>query len=175
MSIRVLAAAVLAVCLSSSLFAEQVKVTGVHLCCGKCLKGVGTALTGVKGVSGAKCDKDNGIITFDATDADAAKAGVAALAKAGYYGDAAMGDAKVAYPETGIAKDAKGNKVTISGVHLCCGGCITSAEDALGAVKGVSKLSSDGASGTINVEGTDVNLQALLDALHGAGFHGSVK
>ncbi|MCA8993087.1 MAG: heavy-metal-associated domain-containing protein [Planctomycetaceae bacterium] len=172
---RVLAVAVAFVAMGSALFAGDVKVDGVHLCCGKCLKGVDTALKGIEGVSKVSCNKDAGLVRFTATDMDAAKAAVAALAKAGYYGSASMGDAVVPYPATGIEEGAKSNSVSISGVHLCCGGCITSAEGALEGVSGVSELSSDGKAGTISVKGSDMSLQALLDALHSAGFHGTVK
>ena len=161
--------------LSSLAAAEEVKVTGVHLCCGKCVKAATSALQGIKGISAPRANQDEEVVTFNAEGTDLAEAGVAALAKAGFAGTATMGGAAVKAPASGIAAGAAGNAATISNMHLCCGGCVRAAEGAIKEVSGVKSVTSDAKGGTIAVSGEAISLEALLNALHEAGFHGSVN
>ena len=55
--------------------------TGVHLCCGSCVDGVKGALDGIDGVSGIVCDQNTKIAGFKASDEEAAKKGIQALAE----------------------------------------------------------------------------------------------
>ncbi|MCA9079102.1 MAG: heavy-metal-associated domain-containing protein [Planctomycetaceae bacterium] len=161
--------------LAAQAIAGEVQVSDVHLCCGKCLTGATKALTGIEGVSAPRANKQTSKVTFTATNMEAAKAGVAALAKAGFYGSAKLGDEAVPAPPSGIEAGAKGDGASISGVHLCCGGCINAAEGAITSVDGVTGVTSDGKAGTMTVTGKGISLEALLSALHESGFHGSVK
>ena len=108
--------------------AEEVTVSKTHVCCGACVKAVEAALADVEGVSDAKCDRDTKTITFTVANADAAKSGVKALADAGFAGVARMGGERVKSPGPGVKKGTKADDVTFTGVHLCCGGCVKSAE-----------------------------------------------
>ena len=66
---------------------KSLTVTGVHLCCGKCVKAVSDALKSVPGVRGNTAEK--GSETFVVTGDDfSAKAVFAALEKAGLAGKA---------------------------------------------------------------------------------------
>ncbi len=65
---------------------KSLKVTGVHLCCGKCVKAVSDALKSVKGVTGNNAEK--GSETFNVTGEFSAKEVFAALEKAGLTGKA---------------------------------------------------------------------------------------
>lgn len=65
---------------------KSLKVTGVHLCCGKCVKAVSEALKSVKGVSGNTAEK--GSETFEVTGDFNAKEVFAALELAGLTGKA---------------------------------------------------------------------------------------
>jgi periplasmic mercuric ion binding protein len=62
--------------------------------------------------------------------------------------------------------------VKISDVHLCCKGCVTGAEKAIGAVDGVT-AAVDQASGTVTLTGSDAaSVQKGATALMKAGYFG---
>ncbi|SFH58041.1 heavy-metal-associated domain-containing protein [Planctomicrobium piriforme] len=167
--VRTLAALAVMAC-SSAAFAEEVKLEGVHLCCGSCTKAATKSLTGVTGVSDVKISQDDETIVFQAKDEPAALAGLTALANAGFYGST-----KTASPDFAVDPSAKKNTVEISGMHLCCAGCTKSAEAALKAVTGVKSVSAEAKQGKMTVKGDNVSLADTLKALHEAGFHGTVK
>lgn len=64
-------------------------------------------------------------------------------------------------------------KVELTGVHLCCQGCVNAADAALMSVPGV-KSRCDMDNGTVALTaGDDAAAQKALDALAAAGFYGS--
>ncbi len=155
---------------SGVLSAAEVKISGVHICCGACVKAVTASLKDVAGVTKAGAEED-GTVTFDAADEKAAAAGIAALAKAGFHGAAKSGGKELAFPAVTV-KEAKADSVTLTGIHLCCGGCYTAANDAL---KGIGAVTSDKKAKTVTVTGKGLDVAAILAALNKAGFHGEVK
>lgn len=158
---------------ATGLQAGEVKVTGVHLCCGMCVTDVGKALGDVKGVSGAACDRAAKTVTFQAADADAVKAGIEALAAAGFHGTAKHGDQKIAFPDSGAKKGDKADEVTVTGVHLCCGQCVTAVQKVLGDIS--KDVTVDRATKTVTVKGSGIETTAVVTALNEAGFHAKVK
>ena len=150
--------------------ADEVKIEGVHLCCGGCVRGVSKALTGVEGVSDVKIERDEELVTFQAKDEAAVKAGLAALAKGGYYGKTSH-----AGPDFAIDPKAKKDTIEITEMHLCCAGCTNSAKAALKDVKGVKSISPESKQGKITITGSEISLAETLKALHAYGFHGTVK
>lgn len=63
-------------------------------------------------------------------------------------------------------------KVELTGVHLCCQGCVNAADAALMSVEGV-KSRCDMENGTVALTaGDDAAAQKALDALAAAGFYG---
>ncbi len=156
-------------------FSGEVKIEGVHICCGQCVNIAQATLKGVDGVSDGKADKDSGSITLTAADDKAADAAIAALAKAGFRGTAKHGDKTLAFPASNAEKGAKADTVTITGVHLCCPACYTAAEKALKAVDGVAAVNADKKAKTLEVTGKGVDVNATLEALFKAGFQASVK
>jgi copper chaperone CopZ len=162
-------------CLTSLTVAGEVKVKAVHLCCGGCVSAVTDALEKVPGVSGGSANQDDGTVTFQATDAKAATAGLKAIAGAGFFGTATHGGKNLAVPVTKIDPKLTADSVTLTGVHLCCGTCVTASSTALKKVKGVTGVEGDQDNGSLIVKGKQVKVAELLDALHGAGFHGNVK
>ena len=64
----------------------KVELKGVHLCCGQCVKTVGTVLKGIDGVQG-KCDQKEKTVTITAPDDKTAQKAVDALAAAGFQGE----------------------------------------------------------------------------------------
>src|SRR5689334_20989006 len=109
---------------TTSLWAGDVSVSQVHLCCGSCVSAVDEALADVKGVSDVAADQNTKTIRFTATDDKAAEAGIAALAKHGFFGQAKHGTKKLEFPPTGAKKGEKANQIDLYGVHLCCGACV---------------------------------------------------
>jgi copper chaperone CopZ len=62
--------------------------------------------------------------------------------------------------------------VKISDVHLCCKGCVTGAEKAVGAVDG-AKATADQEAGSVTLTGPDAaTVQKAADALVKAGYFG---
>ena len=160
---------------SIDLMAGEVVVKGVHLCCGGCVSAATGALDGVAGVSAGSADQDAGTVKFQATDAKAAAAGLKAIAGAGLYGSATYEGKKIGVPTTKIDGKAVSNSLTLTGVHLCCGTCVTASSEALKKVKGVSEVDADQDAGSLTVKGKEMNVAQLIEALHEAGFHGNVK
>jgi copper chaperone CopZ len=155
--------------------AGDVKIEGVHICCGQCVNIAQNTLKGVDGVSSAKADKDSGSITLTAADDKAAAAAIDALAKAGFRGTAKYGDKVLDFPGSNAEKGAKADTITIAGVHLCCPACYGAAEKALKTVDGVAAVKSDKKAKTLEVTGNAVDVNAALEALFKAGFQVSVK
>ncbi len=155
--------------------AGEVKIEGVHICCGQCVKIAQSTLQAVDGVSNGKADKDSASITLTAADDKAAAAAINALAKAGFRGAAKHGDKALEFPGSNAEKGAKADTITIAGVHLCCPNCYAAAEKALKKVDGVAGVNSDKKAKTLEVTGKGVDVNATLEALFNAGFQASVK
>ena len=96
----------------------EVKIEGVHICCGQCVNIAQSTLKGIDGVSDGKADKDSGSITLTAANDEAAAAAIQALAKAGFRGSAKHGDRVLEFPGSNAEKGAKADTITIAGVHL---------------------------------------------------------
>ncbi len=155
--------------------ASEVKIEGVHLCCGQCVNIAQATLKKVDGVSDGKADKDSGTITLMASDDKTAAAAIEALAAAGFRGKAKHGDKALAFPASNAASGAKSDSFAIVGVHLCCPSCYMAAEKALKSVSGVSSINADKKTKTLEVTGKDIDMNAAISALFDAGFHASVK
>ena len=153
--------------------AGDVTVKGVHLCCPACVKGVAKALGDVDGVSGAACDRADKTVTFSATDDKAAKAGIAALAEAGFHGAASHGDKKLDFPASGAKKGDKADKIVLTNVHLCCGACVKGVSKALEDIK--AEAACDRKESTVTLTGSDIDVSAAVAALNKAGYHAKVK
>lgn len=147
-----------------------VEVKGVHLCCGACVKGVGTALKGVQGVE-AKCDRDNSAITIKAKDADAARAALDALGAHGYFGATGQNDLAI---KATTAPKGKVKSLTLTGVHNCCGACTKAIKKAIKSVNGVQADTAKAKATTIEITG-DFEPEAVLKALNAAGFNATIK
>ena len=152
-----------------------VRIKGVHLCCGACVAGVNEALDELKGVTDVAADRNGKVVVFKAKDDKTAKASLEALAKAGYYGRAAIGDKDVKFPDPGVKKGTKVDKVVLSNVHLCCGACVTAAQKSLEKVNGLTRIAIDRNEKTISLGGKGVDLLKAIGALNDAGFYAKVK
>jgi len=163
----------LAIALTVALSAHAdstVKLTDVHLCCQSCVKGVNKAVSKVDGVK-ADASMDDKTITLTGPDAATVQKAVDALTSAGYYGKSSDAAIKV-NGETG-AKGEKVKSLKVDDVHLCCGKCVKSVNEALKDVPGVTGNTAAKGAKSFTITG-DFNDKDAMDALQKAGLTGHV-
>jgi copper chaperone CopZ len=150
---------------------STVKLSGVHLCCKSCIKGVDKAVSTVSGASAAS-DMDASTVTITAPDAATAQKAVNALTAAGYYGKSE--DASIKVSSATGAKDGKVSALSVSGVHLCCQKCVKAVNAALADVKGVESNTATKGAESFDIKG-DFNPTEVFAALQKAGLTGQAK
>jgi periplasmic mercuric ion binding protein len=162
-------ASVLAALAWSAQAAEtSVKLSNVHLCCPSCVKGVDKALSTVPGAT-AKSDKDAGTVTITAPDVTTAQKAVDSIVTAGYFGTSS--DPAIKVKDKSGAKKGKIQSLKVTGVHLCCGKCVTAVNDALSKVQGVKANTAAKGVDSFEVTG-DFKAKPVFAALNKAGFSG---
>ena len=139
-----------------------IKLTGVHNCCGKCEKGIQAAVTKVEGAT-VVAEKD--VVTITAKDEATAKKAEASLIAGGYAGKESVVPAVV---------DAKVKSATVTGVHLCCGKCVTAVEKAVKSVPGATSHTATKGAESFKVEG-DFSTAALSAALQKNVLSGAIN
>ncbi len=147
---------------------SSVKLTGVHLCCKSCVKGVEKAVGTVSGVTAAS-DAEAETVTLTAPDAATVQKAVDALVAAGYFGKSENPAIKVS--DTSGAKDAKVSALTVNDVHLCCGKCVKAVNEALGEVKGVTSNTAEKNAKSFEIKG-DFSPKEVFTAFQKAGLTG---
>jgi periplasmic mercuric ion binding protein len=150
---------------------STVKLTGVHLCCKSCVKGVDKAVGTVSGAT-AVSDADASTVTLTAADDATAQKAVDALTAAGYFGKSENSAIKVS-DATG-AKDAKVSSLTVSDVHLCCPKCVKAVNAAIGTVPGVTSNTAEKNAKSFEVKG-DFKPTDVFQALQKAGLTGKAS
>lgn len=146
-------------------------LTGVHICCQSCVKGVAQATADVKGLT-AKADQDAGTVTLTGPDTATIQKGADALVAAGFFGKSSDQAIKL-NAETG-AKNQKVQSVKVEGLHLCCGHCVDAVNDVLGAVPGVTGNTAAKGAKLFEITG-NFNDKDAFDALQKAGLTGREK
>ncbi|MSU35125.1 MAG: hypothetical protein EXS36_08415 [Pedosphaera sp.] len=152
----------------------NVKLSDVHLCCNSCVKGVEKAIGTVSGAT-VQSDKDARTVTITAPDQPTAQKAVNALVAAGYFGKSSDSAIKVQAP-SGAKKakvDGKVQSLKVAGVHLCCGKCVTSVNEALKTVEGVKANTAEKGAQSFEVTG-DFAGSEVFTALKKAGLAGKV-
>ena len=151
--------------------AVTVKLSKMHLCCGRCVKGVEGTIGEVDGVT-VKVDKDSSSATLTADSDEAAQKGIDALASAGFHGKS---DHKKLKPkdDSGV-KEGKVTRLELTGVHNCCGSCNRAIKKAIDSVDGVEADTATVNKSSFVVEGNFDGLK-LVQALESAGFHVKAK
>lgn len=145
--------------------AEKVTLSGVHNCCGSCAKGINKAVGTVPGVTSTLAgDK----VSLDAASTADLQKAVDAMIAAGYTGTSDNTAVKV---NAGTGPDEKVTSLTVSGTHMCCGGCVKAAQAAIKGVPGVTGDTITGGAKSFKVTG-DFNAKDLMTALAKAGFTG---
>jgi copper chaperone CopZ len=145
-----------------------VKISNVHLCCDKCVKGADKAVSSVDGAKAA-IDKTAGTIEVTAPDTATAQKVADALTKAGFFGDTA--DASIKIDASTGAKGAKVQTLTVQGVHLCCPKCVKAVHEAVTGVSGVTGDTATKNAESFTVTG-DFNDADVFAALQKAGLTG---
>jgi copper chaperone CopZ len=160
----------------STTFAADYTVTlsDVHMCCGNCVKGVDAALTSVTGAKGVGSQEKTNIVITAPDQATAQKA-VNALVMAGYFGKSSDAAIKVDAPSNAPAGSVK--TMSVSGVHLCCGKCVTAVKDVVAKVNGAKAgddLKQKATSFTVTGDYNAANLFAELNKAGLAGHAGDL-
>jgi periplasmic mercuric ion binding protein len=155
---------------SGSVRADSVEVSGVHLCCGRCVQAATQAISKVDGISDVKGDRATKSVKFTAKDESAVKAAKTALTDAGFHGTFKVDGKTLPADAAGETKVDKVAEVTVKGAHICCGSCKKAATNLFTG----SKVEFPG-SNTIKVTGTDLNSAEVVEKLHKAGFGGKIE
>jgi copper chaperone CopZ len=148
----------------------SVKITGVHLCCQSCVKGVKSAVGKVQGAT-VSADEDAGTVSLTGPDKATVQKAADALMAGGYFGKSSDAGIKL-NAHTG-AKGKKASSLKVEGVHLCCGKCVKAVNEALGSVAGVKGNTAAKNAESFTVTG-DFNDKEVFDALQKAGLAGHV-
>ncbi|PHS12286.1 MAG: hypothetical protein COA78_08515 [Blastopirellula sp.] len=143
----------------------------MHICCGKCVRGIEAAVKDLTGVK-ATIDAKKGTTVLSAVSDEAAQKAVDALAKAGYHATSDSKEIKMKN-DSGVKK-GKVTRLELTGIHNCCRKCNTAITKALASVDGIEANNAKPNSDTLVVEG-NFEGTALIKALFAAGFHGKVK
>ena len=150
---------------------SSVKLENVHLCCKACVRGVESAVAGVEGAS-ASADQETGVVVITAADKKTVRQAVNAMMRGGFYGTST--DASIKVRDISGAGDEMVKSVKVTGVHLCCGGCVDAVDEALATVRGVSGHTAEKKQNAFEVTG-DFNPRDVVAALNKAGFTGRVS
>ncbi len=159
-----------ALALSARAAEVSAKLSGVHLCCGSCVKGVEAAVAKVQGAS-VSVDKDAGTVRLSGADKATVQKAADALVTAGYFGKSS--DATIKLNAHTGAKGQKVQSLKVSEVHLCCGKCVNAVTDALKTVPGVQGNTAAKGVETFEITG-DFNDKEVFAALQKAGLTGKV-
>jgi len=151
--------------------ATKVVLKDMHICCGKCVKGIENAVKDLDGVK-VTVNKDDETATISGESDKAIQKAIDAIADAGYH---ATSDHKTLKPKDDSgAKEGKVKRLELTGVHNCCGGCNNAVKKAIKTVDGVKADTAKANQESFVVEG-DFDALALVKALNKSGFHVKVK
>lgn len=153
---------------SPTALAEEIKVSGVHNCCGACCKLIHEVLGKVEGVTEVSAKPKESDFTFDAANAKAARQGIGALARAGFHGQ--TNKEKLVFRDNSGVEKGKVSRLSLVGIHNCCAGCCKAAKEAIAKVEGVEADSLEPKKRTFVVEG-NFDGAAVVKALNDIGFH----
>jgi copper chaperone CopZ len=149
----------------------KIELKGVHLCCGKCVAGVKSALKDVDGVK-ATCDQENSVVAITASDDNAAQKALDALAAHGFHGD--TGSSTLKFKDDSGVTAGKVTSLKLVGIHNCCGSCNKAIKSAIKQVDGVTGDTAKAKTNSLTVTGNFDSVE-LVKALNAAGFHVKVQ
>ncbi len=114
----------------------------------------------------AVADKNSHSIKITAASPALAQKAVDALTSAGFYGESS--DAKI-HVTALSAPDSKVESLQLSGLHLCCGKCVSSFNQVVGKVPGVTGTNAEKDADSVVIKG-NFSPQEVAKALNAAGF-----
>jgi copper chaperone CopZ len=147
-----------------------VTLSNVHICCGSCVDIITATVAKVPGAQ-VTPDEDAKTIVLTAPDKATLQKAVDALVTAGFFGKSSDPDVKVSAPSG--AKDGKVQTLTVTGVHLCCGQCVSTVNSSLGKVPGVTGNDCAANAKSFTITG-NFNPPDVFAALNQAGMAGHV-
>ncbi len=150
---------------------NEAVLSGVHLCCGGCEKGIAKALAEFEDVE-FDVSRSEKTVTLSSSSPRKMQEAVDAIADAGYYGTSNHEAVKIKEVEAGTGK---GDSVEVSGVHLCCGKCIDAVDSAIENIEGAATHNAEKNSPTFTIEGEGITAAAVIAALHAEGINGTVR
>jgi len=150
----------------------SVKITGVHLCCQSCVKGVKSAVDKVPGAT-VDADEDSSTVSLTGPDKATVQKAADALLAGGYFGKSSDASIKLNANANAGATGKKVQSLKVEGVHLCCGKCVKVVNEALGSVAGVKGNTAAKNAESFMVTG-DFNDKEVFEALQKAGLAGRV-
>jgi periplasmic mercuric ion binding protein len=149
----------------------KIELKGVHLCCGKCVAAVKSALKDVDGVK-ATCDQENSTVTITAADDNAGQKALDTLAARGFHGD--TGSSTLKFKDDSGVTPGKVTSLKLTGIHNCCGSCNKAIKNTIKKVDGVTGDTAKAKTDTLTVTG-NFDAAELVKALNEAGFHVKVE
>lgn len=147
----------------------EVTLSGAHLCCGGCKSGVEDAIAGMDDI---ELSMSGSNITVKGKSGGDVQKAIDAIAAAGFYGES---DNEAVMIGAGRAGDTATDSVTVSGVHLCCGKCVSAIDDVIAAVKGATEHDASKDAESFTIKGESITASAVLAALRAEGMNGTVK
>lgn len=169
MKLKIALFSLLGLLVASAAQAEtKVTVSGVHLCCGGCVKAASAAVTG----AGAQVTKDGNALKISGADDATVQKALDALGAAGFHGTTDSDELKI--KDDSGASDGKVKRLELTGIHNCCGKCTKGIKQALAGVDGVKADTAKPKTNSLVIEG-DFSAAAALKALFAAGYHAKVK
>jgi len=161
-----------ALALGPTTFAEDTSVTlkHVHLCCDECVRGVGRSVKGIDGVT-VTSDKDAETVVLTGSDKRALQKAADAMAAGGYFGVSEKPKFKPVAVNGTEGKMV--HSMIVTGVHLCCGGCVDAVDRAIKQTPGATGHTAKKHSKTFVVSG-NFNDQKFFEALQQEGLNGKV-
>ena len=158
---------------SSLSAAETLVIEGVHNCCKGCENSIRKAVESVGGATLSGSTKTSA--TIEVKSKTDGKKVMEALMDVGYYGTiAGVTSASETRNIPASAMPQKLVSATVTGVHLCCGKCVTAAKAALADVPGITENTVASKAKSFTVKGSFTEAE-LVAALHPQGLHGKVK
>lgn len=155
--------------------ASEFTVEGLALYCDSAAGAVKESLKEVRGVSDLKVEVDARRITLQVDRQAAAGEVVAALAKAGFYGTARFEEKPVPFPSSGVKPGLKQSIVVLSGPYLGCRATVTKLHAAVQSIERVDSVDVDGSARTVRLNGKEIDVTAVVDALNKAGFYAELR
>ncbi len=148
----------------------QVTVSGMHLCCGACVKAVEKAVAKVDGIK-ASVEKEERKTILTGKSKEQTQKALNAMAEAGFVGK--LSSKEVAFKKV-QAPEGNVKRLEFAEVHNCCGGCSSAIKKAIATVEGAEANTVIPKETSFVVEG-DFKAQALVDALLASGFYFQLK